>query len=490
MIISRLPSGGGGKKSLILPDNAPIDLYSYDGKIVVKWQKPTNSEVSIASYNLYWIQSDDKPTSLKGFTNKVSVASTATEKEVTGLTDGKMYWFALESVSSEGYENASMKKISSMNAGSTRFLVLKGAPTNNSSFSTTNSFGIVDENMKLLYSSVYGDSNVAFGACFYGGAFFFVTLKGSSGQTLNVYKITDYKTCTLVATTNRSNQHTYNDVAFNKNTGELLIVSGISDIAAGTTAKQDKYKFNCKTNALTVLLSSNITVDGEIPKYTGSDNYYESVILKGIRYVNDRFFSLVRYWNGASTTSKFCYSGDGMNWSSFSISNATNFNYTGFLPSVYYDSIYYNSKGYSYDFKTYVNYNYGGGNTTFDYVRRVKKWLFLQRPVNDGIQFNGNDMPPTESWSVLNKSARDLIANTKNDTTLIEGGIKTGNTSSSGPIYLKNNEFSVAHAKITDKAEVKIIYAGALIDDKGSGGYTMYCVNTEGEYNGKSYGKP
>lgn len=490
MIISRLPSGGGGKKSLILPDNAPIDLYSYDGKIVVKWQKPTTSEVSIASYNLYWIQSDDKPTSLKGFTNKVSVVSTATEKEVTGLTDGKTYWFALESVSSEGYENASMKKISSMNAGSTRFLVLKGAQTNNSYYSSTNSFGIVDENMKLLYSSVYGDGNVAFGACFYGGAFFFVTLKGYNAQTLNVYKITDYKTCTLVAATSRSNQYTYNDVAFNKNTGELLIVSGINNIADSSTSKQDKYKFNCKTNALTVLLSSNITVDGKIPKYTGGGNYYESVILRGIRYVNDRFFSLVIYWNGASADSKFCYSEDGTNWTSFSISNATNFTYTGFLPSVYYDSIYYNSKGYSYDFKTYVNYSYGGATVSFDYVRRVKKWLFLQRLINDGVQFNGNDMPPTESWSVLDKSSRDLIANTKNDTTLIERNINTGNTSSTGPIYLNNNVFNVAHAKITDKAVVNIINAGTLINDGGSGGYTMYCVNTEGEYNGKSYGKP
>lgn len=116
-LISRLPSGGGGKKSLILPDNTPVDLYSYDGKIVVKWQKPTASEVPIASYNLYWVQSNTKPTSLKGFTNKVSVSSTATEKEITGLTDGKMYWFVLESVSGEGYENASLRATNNMNAG-------------------------------------------------------------------------------------------------------------------------------------------------------------------------------------------------------------------------------------------------------------------------------------------------------------------------------------------------------------------------------------
>ena len=488
MIISRLPSGGGGKKSLILPDNAPIDLHSYDGKIVVKWSAPTNSEVPIASYNLYWIQSDTKPTSLKGFTNKASVASNVTEKEITGLTDGKTYWFVLESVSGEGYENASLRTANNMNAGSVKFLVLKGSTSNNTSYSDVNSFGIVDENMKLLYSAKYGNGNVAIGACFYENAFFFVTLRGYSANVLNVYKITDYKTCSLVATKNRSNLYTYNDVAFNKNTGELLIVSGTSDIAVGTTAKQDKYIFNCKTNALTVLLSSNITVNGEVPRYTGDSNYYESIVLQGIRYVNDHFFSIAKYWVGTMLKMNFCYSEDGQNWSSFSVSNATNNHYTGFLPSVHYNSIYYNCKGYSYDFKTYVNYSVGSGG----YVRKVKNWLFLQDPSSDGFRCNSNDIPLTESWSKqFYMLSRDLIANTKNDTTLIEHNIKIGNTGSqSGPIYLYNNVFSVAHAKITNRSEINVIIAGVLINDGGSGNYTMYCVNTEGEYNGKSYNKP
>lgn len=139
MIISRLPSGGGGKKSLILPDNVPVDLYSYDGKIVVKWRKPLATEVPIASYNLYWVQSDVKPTSLKDFTNKLSITYEKTEQEVVGLTDGKVYWFALESVSSEGYENASMRNVNNMNAGEP-FYVMQGLNRRN----VTEAYDIVE----------------------------------------------------------------------------------------------------------------------------------------------------------------------------------------------------------------------------------------------------------------------------------------------------------------------------------------------------------
>lgn len=117
-LISRLPSGGGGgKKSVILADNVyQVSVSSYDNRLVINWVKPANSESPIKEYNFYWVASNSKPTSLKQFTNKVTLSNSTTSQTLTGLTANQRYWIAIESVNEDGYENASLRNVVSEKA--------------------------------------------------------------------------------------------------------------------------------------------------------------------------------------------------------------------------------------------------------------------------------------------------------------------------------------------------------------------------------------
>lgn len=120
-LVSKLPMSG--KKSLILPDNANITgVYSYDGELKVQWDVPKGSEIPIDHFNLYWVKADEKPTSLKQFTNKMEISVDATEVTLTGLEDQAKYWLTLESVSDDGFENASLRKANTGSTGETFFI--------------------------------------------------------------------------------------------------------------------------------------------------------------------------------------------------------------------------------------------------------------------------------------------------------------------------------------------------------------------------------
>ena len=107
-------NGGGnntGVTSLILPVNVTdVQSTPSDSQLLVYWETPTNSEVEIDHFNIYYFQSDvdNPPTSLKEFTKHGEALATDTQYLITGLTNGLNYYILIESVSVEGYENASM----------------------------------------------------------------------------------------------------------------------------------------------------------------------------------------------------------------------------------------------------------------------------------------------------------------------------------------------------------------------------------------------
>lgn len=483
-IICRLPYGSGGKKSLILPDNASIDIYSYDNKLVVKWTKPSNSEIGIAKYNLYWVQSNTKPTSLKQFTNKVEVSVSATEQTITNLTNGKIYWVALESVSTEGYENASLRKVNSMNAGSTKFLILKGTDFNNYSMDGSSWFGIIDENANLLYSEQYGNQNIAFGSWFYKNSFYFATLRSDN---VHIYKIDDYKTCTEVAASSTAlsvSGYQYNDVIFdNKNGNAFIIVGGsASDLY---NCKQSYFKYNCNTNTLTEFDFTSFKIDGARPENTNGSSYRTLMVISSVRFINNLFFASIKYVAGDRQKEKLCYSSDFFNWTSFEIKTDTsNKLWAGHLPSIYIDGIYYSMSGYSYDFKTYVRLP----NKAEGYVRKIKNWIVWQYAVNDGFEvFYWTTSPPTGSPGMQVMRSRDLISKTKNDLTLVEGSTKSiSQDSGTGYVYRNCSSYLFSYAKVTNPSNINVIYKNGIIE-KGSY-YTSYCPNTEGECCGQTYG--
>lgn len=339
MIISRLPSGGGGKKSLILPDNAPIDLYSYDGKIVVKWQKPTASEVQIASYNLYWVQSSTKPTSLKGFTNKVSVASTVTEKEVTGLIDGKTYWFALESVSSEGYENASMRTANNMNAGVPYFVAPYEA-------NTTYSFLYSNDGKEWSRKEMLGYSD-----CYITHPFVFT-------QDLKFRFIRKMDSTNVLTTVTNYDFSNPTDSIFNwSGEGNTNWANGFYN-AKGLTIIISQNPYYVVDNSNSLVLSSFQKVAG---KNKNVSDFH-------IVYCNGKFFGRVRYYVGSSSYPDddiYETSADGKSWSIVQGNVKGNYYLLGWINGYYI--VVNRSKGifYTTDFINLVEIDTAGGESIF-----------------------------------------------------------------------------------------------------------------------------
>lgn len=325
MIISRLPSGGGGKKSLILPDNTPVDLYSYDGKIVVKWQKPTTSEVPIASYNLYWVQSSTKPTSLKGFTNKVSVSSNATEKEITGLIDGKMYWFVLESVSSEGYENASLRATNNMNAGVPYFVApdFSSKLTNiltSSDGKTWTTKSIPQYRSYLIMFPFVFTANLKFR--------FFRRDSDDGSKILSTVSNYDFSKPT--------------DVGFNYTGGDsqtnrpsnFYNAKGVSIVSSGTTFYY-------------LLDTTNNIVATSVPQIGGESNYF--FVTDASSYCNGKFFVKPNVSNAG-----YIYSEDGKTWKELGGNVKGDFRLMGYINGYYIITNYQKGIYYTKDFSTLV----------------------------------------------------------------------------------------------------------------------------------------
>lgn len=334
-IICRLPYGSGGKKSLILPDNASVDIYSYDNKLVVKWTKPSNSEVGIAKYNLYWVQSNTKPTSLKQFTNKVEVSVSATEQTITNLTNGKIYWVALESVSTEGYENASLRNANSMNVGTPYFLaiIVFNSPSGGATPLYSNdgkawkeaNYAVTNVNNPVRISN---DCNTRNACCDFAndGTFVIGSVQGSGSTYYTIKRISDYKTSTFV---------------INYQSGSpscMLNASGKTIISDKNNAPKMRYILDGKTNVVSYTLP-----DGEGAKKmfyangkflfavevsTGSIIYYKLYssddgisnfeFLCGTKSGISYFYNIIVYWNGFYVSDTGYYSMDLKTWVRFS----------------------------------------------------------------------------------------------------------------------------------------------------------------------------
>ena len=345
-LISRLPSGGGGKKSLILPDNVIVGIYSYDNKLVVKWTKPTNSEIGIAKYNLYWVQSDKKPTSLKQFTNKVEINAGATEQTIANLTNGKIYWVALESVSTEGYENASLRKASSMNVGKPYFLSTR----RNSSSSRSCIYS--NDGKTWAWVNFSGNNPVWYNSgcqmIVFGGDEFYLLGQDEANQTAYVYRVTNYNTSVKI---NSLAKYAHN-IAYGNNN----LVLGLSDSKMYYLPK-----------------SSKTFVAGEL--LTGS--FCE------ISFVNEKFW-LRTYSDGGNYTSK-----DGKTWTQYST------NYSSAIPKLYVGGKYMSEYGYSYDGKTWVRWSISQlgmdtekimlmGNTLFRLARNENSYTIFIKSTDAG----------------------------------------------------------------------------------------------------------
>lgn len=109
-----------GKKSLILPSNPEITkIKSLNRALAIQW-KDQITEIGIAHYNIYIL--DEKPETLR---DMILVGNTSKlEFVVEGLDNNKTYFVAVESVSVQGFENASMQQIKSGTPFDTRFLAI------------------------------------------------------------------------------------------------------------------------------------------------------------------------------------------------------------------------------------------------------------------------------------------------------------------------------------------------------------------------------
>ena len=116
---------GGGviQTKILLPSNpTSIDVSSTSGTSVnISWTSPT-SEKPIQKYRIYLYKSSTKPTLLNQMTY-VSETNNLTYS-VSNLTTDSTYYFAVTSVGSDGYENASIANTKSVTITENKDIVL------------------------------------------------------------------------------------------------------------------------------------------------------------------------------------------------------------------------------------------------------------------------------------------------------------------------------------------------------------------------------
>lgn len=304
-----------GRKSLILPDNAISAIDSYDNKLIVHWNKPAASEIAIDRYNIYW--STSRPSSLKDFSNSASVNANTFEYTITGLTNGTVVYVVVESVSSEGYENASMRNLNSNNVGKPYFLTTRNSKpdlTSGAYYCTYSNDGKTwawvdfSGTNPAWYNSNDWDScrMIAFG----GDEFYLLGLTTNSNRTAYVYRVTNYRTSVKITS---SAAYAYN-IAYGNN----ILVLGLSNSKMYYLSKH-----------------SRTFVTGEL--LTGS--------FCDLTFVNGKFW-LHTYSNGGNYTSE-----DGKTWVQYST------NYDSTIPELYVSGKYMSKYGYSYDGKTWVHWS-------------------------------------------------------------------------------------------------------------------------------------
>lgn len=96
--------------SLILPDNITnINIVTAPDTLDLTWTLPTASEVPIDHFNVYIVQQDSPPASVKEMQLNCTLEPTATSLHLDGLTAEKTYYIVITSVAADGYENASLR---------------------------------------------------------------------------------------------------------------------------------------------------------------------------------------------------------------------------------------------------------------------------------------------------------------------------------------------------------------------------------------------
>ncbi len=107
------------KKSIVLPTNPLItDIIPGNEELTVYWNTK-DTEVEIDHFNIYY--STSKPTHLKDMTKIGSADASVTEYTIKGLSNTK-YYIAVESVNTEGYENASLLEVKDVIVGDMCFV--------------------------------------------------------------------------------------------------------------------------------------------------------------------------------------------------------------------------------------------------------------------------------------------------------------------------------------------------------------------------------
>lgn len=102
--------GNVGKNSLILPDNIEaLNIFKDDKRVIIFWDVPESSEIEIEKFNIYYCKAESLPGTLEDFTYYTSVGKDIRTCEITPLENDVNYYFVVESVSVEDYENASLR---------------------------------------------------------------------------------------------------------------------------------------------------------------------------------------------------------------------------------------------------------------------------------------------------------------------------------------------------------------------------------------------
>lgn len=343
-------------KSLILPDNAISAIASYDNKLIVSWNKPATSEIAIDKYNIYW--STNRPSSLKDFSNSASVNANTFEYTITGLTNGTVVYVVVESVSSEGYENASMRNLNSSNVGKPYFLSTRDSNPSSTlgtkscvysndgktwawvTFSGTNPVWYNSNNWDSCSMIVFGDDK------------FYMLGQDGGTKIAYVYRVTNYNTSVKI---NSSAKYAHK-IAYGNNN----LVLGLSD-----------------SKMYYLLKDSQTFVAGEL--LTGT--------FCNISFVNGKFW-LETYSNGGNYTSE-----DGKTWTQYST------NYSSTIPKLYVGGKYMSEYGYSYDGKTWVRWSISQlgkesekimlmGNTLFRLARNENEYTIFIKSTDAGATWS------------------------------------------------------------------------------------------------------
>lgn len=266
--------GGDGKKSLILPDNVSNTfIKAFDSKLLLLWDLPTNSEVPIEYFNIYYCKTDVQPTSLEQFTLHGTALPTDTSYEITGLDNNENYYVVVESVTTDDYENASMRGVTSGLPSDVEFVCIG---ISGESYSSTNGYEWEEVTGAVCSCNV---NALAYG----NGKYVCCGYYNSSGSNY-VYYRTPYSSKWVLLFESIESKWFCKSILHHD--GKFIFLFYQSNGATGSSVK---YAFSIKT------IDDNL--EGELETlytsgYVASDLHYD------IKYYHDRYYIIggeVRY---------------------------------------------------------------------------------------------------------------------------------------------------------------------------------------------------